>query len=319
MQRFEQEMASLQNRYKELANIELASIEQQQLYKTQELFITISKELKELLATFKKNPPPFNATVDDTQPNDQLMIKPASPNNPLPSLLSPTLYDFSGKGLVAMTESPTYNFYDWASIKYEAKGNVHTMINTGFHTSDVWMSILFQIMIGLHVLQKHGIAFRDFSIGDNIYIKDIADHSNGKSYWKYVINSYEYYIPNYGYLVMFDTNYKDVEDCNSTLIKKDTEKYYKIYSNIFKDGVHDPTHLHNQCFDAFLNTFDVNNFTKSFSNYGGSGIPDDIRKLLSDITKEMTKPNSIKDINFYINEFMTPLLNNRVGTNLLET
>ena len=331
IQKFEQEMFMLQNRYKELVNLQMALTEQQQLHKTQELFVQITDELKNLLNAVKKNPPSITGSTGSTGPTGPtpLTIGPTTPmasaltNSTaaeLPSLLSQTLYDFSGKGLVAMTESPTYNFYDWASIKYEARGNVHTMINTGFHTSDVWMSILFQIMIGLYVLQKHGIAFREFSIGDNIYIKDIADHNNGKSYWKYIINSYEYYIPNHGYLVMIDTNYKDIEDSISTLIRPTTpEKYYKIYSNIFKDRVHAKSHLHNQCFDAFINTFDVNNFTKSFSNYGGSGIPDPIRKLLSDITKEMTKPTASKDIDYYIHEFMNPLLNNRVGTNLLET
>lgn len=312
IQNYEQELVSLQSRYKELNSLQLAHAEKQQLNQTQVTFANIATELQKLVNLFKKNP----SMVQQTTAQQSVIT--INPPTPYPSI-SQTLYDFSGKGLVSMTESPTYNFYDWASIKYEAKGNIHTMINTGFHTSDVWMSVLFQMMIGLHVLQKHKIAFREFSIGDNIYIKDIADHNNGKSYWKYVIDSYEYYIPNYGYLVLFDTNYKDIEDTQSTLLTQtNTEKYYKIYSNIFKAGVHDDTRLHNQCFDAFVNTFNVNNFTKSFANYGGSGIPDDIKKLFGDITTEMTKGGASKNISHYINTHMTPLLNNRVGTNLTE-
>jgi hypothetical protein len=323
IKKIEKELFDLQNRYKELMNMKLAIAEQQQLNKAQMTFTSISDGLKQLLVLFKKNTiPPAPAPIIPP-PTTSVLPATGLPVN-MPQLATygsqqhssfESIYDFSGKGLVAMTESPTYNFYDWASVKYEAKGNIHTMINTGFHTSDVWMSVLFQIMVGLHVLQTSGIAFKDFSIGDNIYIKDIADHNNGKSYWKYVIDSYEYYIPNYGYLVLFDTNYKDIDISGSTLLTP-TNADHKIYSNIFKPGVY--TDINDRCFDAFVNTFDVNNFTKSFSNNGGSGIPDNIRKLFNDITTKIGD-NTTKDIHEYISKFMRPLLNNRVGTNLLET
>lgn len=306
VKQYENRLAELQTKYDELIRMKLAVAEQQQLNKTQQLFTDISDELKKLLSLFKKTGPTTPSVPTPSPPiTTHPLPLPTIPTIKSKSPFSPALYDFSGKGLVTMTESPTYNFYDWASIKYESKGNIHTMINTGFHTSNVWMSVLFQIMVALHVLQSSGIAFNDFTIGDNIYIKDIADHNNGKSYWKYIIDSYEYYIPNYGYLVLIDTNFKD---CNDS----------KIFSNIFQPNKYDVNDLNDKCFKAFVNTFDVNNFTKSFSNNGGSGIPDDVRKLLSEITGDVTK-NTDKKICNYITKYMSSLLNNRLGTNLLET
>ena len=330
IQYFEQEMYALQKRYGELKNLEIAIAEQQQLQKTNQLFVDISDQLKKLLDLFKTNPPTRpTSTTGATGTTSTITIAPSSNTGPtlasapnIHSIISPTLYNFSGKGLVALTEAPTYNFYDWASIKYEAHGNIHKMINTGYHASEVWMSVLFQIMVALHVLQKNKIAFRDFSIGDNIYIKDISVHNNLKTYWKYMIGSYEFYVPNYGYLVLIDSNYKDIDDTITTLIPTKQTKYYKILSNIFEDKMYTDAQLHEQCFSAFVNTFNTNNFSKSFSNFGGSAIPEDIKELLNKITdgitKEKAKPTPNIDIEHYIQTYMRSLMNNRIGTLLSE-
>lgn len=308
---FKQEMAILQTRYRELRNLELSINEKQQFQKTEKLFVDIKTELDALLKLFQSKTNLQNNVNNNN--NDILDVKMNS--GKFNSPLTQTLYDFSGKGLVTMTESPTYNFYDWASVKYEAQGNIHRMINTGFHTTDVWMSVLFQIMVGLYVLQKYRIVFRDFSIGDNIYIKDISEHNNIKKYWKYIIGSYEYYVPNYGYLVLFDTNYKDIEEPVNTLIpNKNNKQQYKIYSNIFEDGVYDDTQLYDQAFGAFVNTFSTNNLGATFSIGGGSAIPDDIRQLFGRITSDISKPNISNDIGMHIQKYMRCFMNNRVGT-----
>ena len=328
---FEKEMYNLQMRYKELKCLELALAEQQQLHQTDKLFEQIQNDLKDLLNAYKAkttlpqtsniNTNVSTITVHPLVGRDavQPLVGPKMALPPhIPHGLMTTLYDFCGKGLVAMTESPTYNFYDWASVKYEAQGNIHKMINTGFHTVDVWLSVLFQIMASLYTLQKHKIAFKDFSIGDNIYIKDITVHNNITKYWKYIIDSHEYYVPNYGYLVLFDTNYKDVDDSTTTLIPSKDTKYHKIYSNIFKDGIYDDNKIHDLCFDAFANTFTINNFTISFSLSGGSSVPDLVKQLFGKITTDLSnKPSN--DVGFYIQKHMRQFLNNRIGTLLLET
>ena len=212
----------------------------------------------------------------------------------------------SGKGVVVLTEGPTYSMYGWSSKSYLGNGNVHTMVNTGYHTSEVWMSILFQLMVALYTLQIHGISFENFSIENNVYVKDISEHENVVMYWKYKINEFEYYVPNYGYLLVVDSNYKD------------TNNNFKIHSNIFKEGVYDETALKNLTFESFKNSINPNSFDKAFTNFGGTKPPSDIIELLKRIYNDASSSNSNKDIGYYIYSYMGSLLNNRVGTLLTD-
>lgn len=67
------------------------------------------------------------------------------------------------------------------------------------------------------------------------------------------------------------------------------------------------------------NIFNPNTFDTAFTNIGGTKPPDDIRDLIDKIHKDAVKSDAKKDISVYIKHFMTPLLNNRVGTFLNET
>jgi hypothetical protein len=71
----------------------------------------------------------------------------------------------------------------------------------------------------------------------DIYIKDISQHENIVTYWKYKIKNFEFYVPNYGYLVLFDSNFKDLSNGGFTVLNKKSPLEYKIYSNIFKDNI----------------------------------------------------------------------------------
>jgi hypothetical protein len=228
--------------------------------------------------------------------------------------------NYSGKGLVALTESPNYNLHGWASKTYEIEGNIRRMINTGFHKSVVWHSILFQLMVALYVLQINNIAFYDFNIEDNVYIKDISTHGNVTRYWKYIVDGYEYYVPNHGYLLLVDSNFKDIKGKEITISKESYDKKFKIYSNIYaQDGGvrYKKNSLKNSCFKAFEKTFSPNTFSSTFINKGGTQIPEDIKKLLSEINKDVANKKS-KDIGFYIKTYMRMLMNNRIGTYLKE-
>lgn len=222
---------------------------------------------------------------------------------------------FSGRGLILLTEGPTYNLYGWASKTYKVEGNIKRMVNTGYHKSEIWLSILFQMMTALFVLQLHKIAFDDFTVEDNIYIKDISQHENITTYWKYRINNLDYYVPNYGYLVMIDSNYKDIDN-QSTLINQQNLKKFKIYSSLFP-GISE-NEINIKCFEAFKNTFNPNSFTKSFANVGGANLPEDILSLLGEIYSSATMTNSKTNIDYYISMFMRKLMNNRIGTYLSE-
>lgn len=226
------------------------------------------------------------------------------------------LDSYSGRALVALTEAPTYNAYGWSSRKYTQMGNVHKMVNTGYHTSEVWMSVLFQIMAAMYTLQLHKIAFNRFTIEDNVYVKDTTQHENIVTYWKYIINHFEYYVPNYGYLVMIDSNFKDVT--NDYTLGQNKGKKHKIYSNIFRDGAYADDSIDQCCFESFKMAINPNTFSNAFINAGGTPPPEDIKALLGKIHAEATASNATTDIGYYIKSCMTTLLNNRVGTYLSE-
>lgn len=223
---------------------------------------------------------------------------------------------YSGRAIVALTEAPTYNLYSWASRTYQSTGTIKRMINTGYHQSPIWYSVLFQLMTAMYVLQLNSIAFKDFTIEDNVYIKDLSPHDNITTYWKYKIDGLDYYVPNYGYLVMIDTNYKDVENTNYTLIKQNAQPNYKIYTNFFGNIKYDEEVIKNMNFVNFKNIFNINSFTKSFTNYGGSKPPEDIVDLLNKINNDATSGTKNPNIGYYIQTYMTRLLNNRIGTYL---
>jgi hypothetical protein len=79
----------------------------------------------------------------------------------------------TGESLVLLTEAPNNNIIRWASPLYESKGSLRKMIATGYHSTEVWTSILFQIMHIMYTLQENEIFFEEFSLENNIYIKDL--------------------------------------------------------------------------------------------------------------------------------------------------
>lgn len=219
---------------------------------------------------------------------------------------------YSGKGLVALTESPTYNMYGWASRTYKISGNVNTMINTGFHKSEVWLSILMQLMTALYVLQIHDIAIETFDVENNVYIKDISSNDNVTKYWKYIIDGFEFYVPNYGYIALIDTNYRDTEYAQT--IKKNSDNIYKIYGGIF-NSIKPAVHIKN--FENFKRCFSPNAYSDLFVSLGGTKPPADIIGLLSEITTECAQ-NKDQNISHYIKKYMRNYMNNRIGTYLTD-
>jgi hypothetical protein len=237
---------------------------------------------------------------------------------------------YSGKGLIALTESPTYNLHSWASKTYKIEGNIRRMVNSGYHKSEVWESILFQIMAGLYVLQINNIAFTEFDIENNIYIKDITHHGNITKYWKYVIDGFEFYIPNHGFLVLIDSNYKDLSKVHYTIGSKANQKVFKLYSNIFSDDSgksFSDDELKIMSFKSFIECFNPNNYGQAFSQLGGTPPTGKANQIIEAIYTEAksitTSPLKVNDkerinIGYYMIKYMKQFLNNRVGTFLKE-
>lgn len=236
--------------------------------------------------------------------------------------LNPNLY--AGKTLVLLTESPTYNLIGWATRTYEHRGNVRAMINRGVHTSEEWMNILFQTMVALYTMQLHGIYINNFSLENNILVKDLTLRGAITNYWKYKINGMDYYLPNLGYLIMIDSNFKDLINNSatrheSTFVKKSITntgklggKFLGSHCNLSNDEIN------NKVFDMFINAFNINIFDKDFDEMGGCRPPTEITDMISKIYGEALMDNQ-KDIKNYILKYMTKYLHNRTGTYLRES
>jgi hypothetical protein len=215
---------------------------------------------------------------------------------------------YNGKALIALTEAPLYNILEWASTNYVRSGSSKRMISTGYYNENIWYSILFQIMVALAVLQDQEIYFNNFSIQDNIFIKDLSAHTNLTNFWKYRIDAIDYYIPNYGFMAVFDAYFGD----NCTV-----DNMPKLYGKFLGDNKNKEHDIKELIFNnMFKQIFDPINFnTDSFIENGGICPPPAILKLLSDIHN--CQDDSC-DIKYYIALFFSRFINNRVGTYLRE-
>lgn len=225
---------------------------------------------------------------------------------------------YKGKALVCLTEAANYSLLGWAKKEYRSEGNVKRMINTGYHPSHVWESVLFQLMAALYTMQIKGIVIRDFKIDRNVFIKDIESHNKSTTYWKYKIEGIDYYVPNYGYLVLIDTNYRDFDNdpaCMKDTSETDPARPRKIDGRMVNTTML-PAEITNYIFDVFKNVMDPNVFDQDFVNDDGIRPPEDIIKLLSTIKSDVEAKNTT-NISDYIRRHMTMFLHNRVGSLLV--
>jgi hypothetical protein len=223
-----------------------------------------------------------------------------------------TLY--SNKVLVLLTEAPTSSFIQWCTATYESLGSIKKMISTGYHTPDVWKSILFQLVYACAVLQEKEILIEQFSLENNVFIKDIFSDAKAIGSWIYKVDEVEYYIPNHGYVLVIDSKYTDIETQTRLITSNPIIKSikYKIYSTIFKDNSsYDITTLQDKILIQFKNIIDPDNFAHNFKVKGGSSPDDSILELLKKMKRAST---SITKIREFIPQFFGEFVHNRIGT-----
>ena len=75
------------------------------------------------------------------------------------------------------------------------------MTNNGYHITEVWESILFQLYYSLIIMIIKGIKINNFDL-NNIFIKKISDNEKIYGYWIYEIYGIKFYIKNYGFLTI---------------------------------------------------------------------------------------------------------------------
>ena len=205
----------------------------------------------------------------------------------------------SKEALVALAEAPTQNLLQWGRDEWISKNGIQTKVSHGYHNSDVWKSVLFQIMVALYSLQYHKFAFSKFDVFNNIFIKDTQGKGNTNKHWRYKIDQLQYYVPNHGYVVLFDSTFADTDLGE-----------HKIYGDIYGD---DHELIKDKCFDMFKEAFNVNRYLNNAQNQGFITPPDDIIKLLTSITDDFMTDRH-RNISYYIHKYMTFFLNNRIGT-----
>lgn len=205
----------------------------------------------------------------------------------------------ANKSLIIMTESPDLNIYQWASNRSIMEKNVEKQISTGYKTPEMWGTILFQIVASFYVMYSKKFTFSDMILQNNFYIKDINLVTDSVNYFKYIIDDIEYYIPNYGYLLLVDSDNHDIAGNPNTIkiigeFLKDSDDliYETIYKNMKKCINH----------GAFTSTSIVSPNAEIITK---------ISKLNEMIIKESnTKKNILKDI---IPQIFLNYLHNRIG------
>lgn len=226
----------------------------------------------------------------------------------LPDEIDPKLQAYSGTTMILITEAPHHNMYQWASRLYEHDGIVRKMISHGYHDENVWLGIIFQIVSALYVMQIHGIYMRCMTIEDNVYIKDLQTFGKAKGYWKYIINGVSYYVPNYGYIVLIDSNFKDIIPENKMLEK--CKREYKIYTSNICGKKYPMKNIRNNVFQNYKKIINTNAFSKEHTQNNVNRPPESIMRI---IEKMMEDPETDNIGNIIFKHFR-PLMNNRIGT-----
>ncbi len=233
-------------------------------------------------------------------------IQPQQLNNPGVNV---DLSTDSKVSLLALTEAPTFNLIEWASPTYEKRGALAKQITTGFHPTDVWRSVLFQLVSALAVLQEKKILFRNFSIENNVFIKDLFRDPNNTGHWIYVVNNIEMYVPNFGHLVVIDSRFADVNPiAGETGIFKIVSP--TLYNN---NGNNFPSNIDEEILKDLKRIIKRDNFVSGglYSDYGMVAPDIDILNLLDKIYNSANTKSRITDI---LIECFPEYVHNRVGT-----
>ncbi len=197
----------------------------------------------------------------------------------------------SDKCLVMLTEAPTQHIFNWATRTYQSSnGPIKTMIQHGYHDDKVWESLFFQLLISMLIMFEKKITFSEFSLNNNVYIKDLNHGDQNVGIWKYIYNNIEYYVPNYGYLLLIDSNFADISD-TFELEQSTGNIKHRICGVILKDD-NSTGQIYKLCLEQMITVFTRNNFSIDFTNSGGVAPSENFFSKLDTIS---TKLNDIKN------------------------
>ena len=176
----------------------------------------------------------------------------------------------SDKCLVILSEAPTQHLLNWATRTYQIdNGPIKKMIQNGYHDDKVWGSIIFQLLMAMLIMFEKKIMFKEFSLESNVYIKDLQNSDSNIGMWKYIYQGVEYYVPNYGYLVLIDSNFGELFTPLKPYDPKITNIVNsRIISPLFGDK-DDQGQISKLCLERMMKIFNSDNFKSDFIPYGG--------------------------------------------------
>ena len=146
----------------------------------------------------------------------------------------------------------------------------------------------------------------------NIFIRDISSGGKSTNYWKYIVNGIEYYVPNYGYLVLIDSNFRDFDEKLMEKNYLDTDRTRKLDGKFINNDMSE-SEIYEKTFNMMKNVLNPNLFDDDFIKEGGTKPPDEILTLLSSMNRDFIS-NTSNDISYYISKYMKQYMNNRIGT-----
>lgn len=249
----------------------------------------------------------FNFVIDTNQILRPMITYTGKKVKKLPDEIDPVLQTYSGYVLILITESSHHNLYQWASRIYEKNGIVEKMVSTGYYLEEVWLNVIFQIISALYVMQLYGLYMRNMTIEDNVYIKDLQTYGKSMNYWKYIINGISYYVPNEGYLVLIDSNFKDIFPSGVSVER--CKREYKIYSTKYIGKKYEKDSVQKKVFQNYRNIINTNAFSKEHTQNFVMKPPESVMKM---IEKMMEDPET--DLGKVISKYFYSFMNNRIGT-----
>jgi len=274
-----------------------------------------------LTAEFKR----FKRLHDQAMPSSKILSLFSTPttiaehdrlrDDVLPDEVDPSLQRYSGKVLVAVTEASNHNMYKWASSSFESDGMVYRMTSTGVHPDSIWFNVLFQITAAWYTMYCHCIYYRDMQIGDNIYIKDLMTGGSDMGFWKWTIDGIPYYVPNQGYLVVIDSNFKDIAasttGAGTSVVFSGAKREHKVYSHNLFGEVIQKSDIRDKIKANFIEVMSTNAFTKEYTQNNLKRPSGEVMNFI-DRLNQAARTGGIEAA---LRQF-TMFMNNRIGTYL---
>ena len=210
----------------------------------------------------------------------------------------------SKKSIILLTESPNMNIFSWASDSYIKERNIQKQVYSGYKPDNAWESVIMQMLIVFYTMDEHKFTFNEMQLQNNFYIKDINVFGDSAQFWKYKIKDIEFYVPNYGHLLMLDSDYHDMESTNTR----------KIIGKFLNNS--DESHIQKTIVNNALKCLSSNNFGQEFKNIGGVKPSEVIISLLDRICTDIRGNLSFGEV---IQRNFLKYLHNRIGTPLRDS